>query len=67
MFSIPIAPAVLVLHTGHSLSLEEYLFRVLLYILAVACVGVVLYWGVRVVEMVHSERSRWVESFFWGL
>lgn len=59
MFSVTVTPAVVVLHTGHSLTLDEYLLRVLVYLLAFACAGVVLYWGGKLVGSVHAAVSRW--------
>jgi len=54
MLSTPLA----VLHTGQAVTLFEYLFRVLVYLLAFAGIGVTIYWGLRVIGVVPSEISR---------
>jgi hypothetical protein len=46
------------LHAGEAVTLSEYLFRVLVYLLAFAGLGVTIFWSVRVTEIVHSEISR---------
>lgn len=39
------------------MSLGEYLFRVLVYLLVFTGIGVTMFWGVRVIEIVYSEIS----------
>jgi len=58
MPSLLISTLIVVLHTGEAVTLVEYLFRVLVYLLAFAGIGVTIFWGVRVIEIVHSEISR---------
>lgn len=58
MPSILISILVVVLHTGEAVTLAEYLLRVLVYLLAFAGIGVAVFWGVRVIEIVRSEISR---------
>ena len=50
MLSIPFVA----LHTGHGVTLAEYLFRVLGHLLAVTGLGVAILWGVRVAGLVRS-------------
>lgn len=40
------------------MTLGEYLFRVLVYLLAFTGIGVTLFWGIRVIGVVHSEISK---------
>ena len=40
------------------MTLSEYLFRVLVYLLAFAGLGISISWSIRVIEIVHSESSR---------
>lgn len=40
------------------MTLAEYLFRVLVYLLAFTGIGVTIFWGVRAIEIVHSVISR---------
>lgn len=61
MPSLLISPLVVVLHAGGAVTLSEYLFRVLLHLLAFAGIGVTIFWGVRVTEIVRSEISRRVD------
>jgi hypothetical protein len=58
MPSLLISTLVVILHTGEAVTLSEYLFRVLVYLLAFAGVGVTIFWCVRVIEVVRSEISR---------
>ena len=58
MPSLLMSILVVVLHTGEAVALSEYLFRVLVYLLAFAGIGVTVFWGVRVIEIVRSEISR---------
>jgi len=58
MPSLLISPLVAVLHTGEAVTLSEYLFRVLVYLLAFGGLGVTIFWGVRVIEIVRSEINR---------
>ncbi len=58
MPSLVISTVVVVLHAGEAVTLAEYLFRVLVYLLAFAGIGVTIYWGVRVIEIVQSAISR---------
>jgi len=58
MPSLLISTGVVVLHAGEAVTLSEYLFRVLVYLLAFAGLGVTIFWSVRVTEIVHSEISR---------
>jgi hypothetical protein len=44
-----------VLHTGHGLILGEYLFRVIVHLLAVVGIGVTVHWLVRAIETNRSE------------
>ncbi|WP_197431209.1 hypothetical protein [Halorubrum sp. CBA1125] len=39
------------------MTLAEYLFRVLVYLLAFAGIGITIFWGVRLIEIVHSAIS----------
>jgi len=45
---------VVVLHTGQAVSPAEYLFRVLVSLLAFAGIGVTIFWGLRTGEIVRS-------------
>jgi len=47
-----------VLHTGHGVTLAEYLFRVFVYLLLFTGIGVTTFWGVRVIGTVRSEIGR---------
>ena len=47
-----------VLHTGHAVTLVEYLFRVLVYLLAFAGIGVTVFSSLRVIGIVRSELGR---------
>lgn len=58
MPSLVISILVVVLHAGEAVTLAEYLFRVLVYLLAFASIGVTLFWSVRVIEIVQSAISR---------
>jgi hypothetical protein len=58
MFSSLVSIAFVVLHTGHSVTFGEYLFRALVYLVAIAGLGVTVFYGVRAVEVVRSELSR---------
>lgn len=58
MPSLLISTLVVVLHTGEAVTLSEYLFRVLVFLLAFGALGVTIFWGVRVIEIVRSEISR---------
>jgi len=59
MFPLIVSTAAIVLHSGHSVTLEQYLFRVFVYLLTFACIGVTLFWGTRVVGTVHSKVGKW--------
>lgn len=43
-----------VLHAPQSVTLVEYLFRVLVYLLPFIGIGVTILWGVRVIGIVHE-------------
>ena len=58
MPSLLISTLIVVLHAGEAVTLVEYLFRVLVYLLAFGGIGVTIFWGVRIIEIVHSEISR---------
>ncbi len=58
MFWLIGSPAFVVLHTGHSVTLVEYLFRVFVSLLAFGGIGVTIFWGVRTIGAVHSKVSR---------
>lgn len=58
MPSFVISTFVVVLHAGEALTLGEYLFRVLVYLLTFACIGVTIFWSVRAIEIVRSAISR---------
>ncbi|OYR38491.1 hypothetical protein DJ82_06040 [Halorubrum sp. Ib24] len=47
-----------VLHTGQGLTLGEYLFRVIVHLLAVVGIGVTVHWGIRAIETIRSENGR---------
>lgn len=49
-----LSPSFVGLHTGQAVTLPEYLFRVLVSLLAVAGSGVVIYGGLRVIDLVSS-------------
>lgn len=53
MFCAPRFPSSIVLHLDHSLTLGEYLGRVLLFLLGFATLGVLLLVGVRAIAMLH--------------
>lgn len=55
---LSLSTAFVVLHTGQSVTLGEYLFRVLLHLAAFACTGGTLFWAARALESRHSEASR---------
>lgn len=58
MFSLIVSTAFVVVHTGHSVTLVEYLFRVLVSLLAFAGLGVTVFWGVRIIGAAHAAISR---------
>lgn len=57
MPSPPSSTVVVVLHTGAEVTLTAYLFRVLVYLLAFAGVGVTVFWSLRVIDIVRSKAS----------
>lgn len=58
MSSLMISAFFVVLHTVQAVTLVEYLFRVLVYLLAFTGIGVTIFGGFRVIEIVQSEISR---------
>jgi hypothetical protein len=58
MPSLLISTGVVVLDAGEAVSISEYLFRALVYLLAFAGLGVSIFRSIRVIETVHSEISR---------
>jgi len=55
MTSFASSVAFVVLHIGQAVTFGEYLYRVLVYSLAFTGVGVAIFWGLRVLEIVRSE------------
>ncbi len=49
-----ISTSFVVLHAGQSVTLVEYLLRVLVYLLWFAGIGVAFFWGFRVIGIVRS-------------
>lgn len=58
MFSLVASTVPVVLHTGQAVTLVEYLFRVLVYLLAFTGIGVTVFSGLRAVEIVQSGIGR---------
>ena len=47
----------IVLHTGQTITLVEYVIRLFVYLVSITGIGVSMYWVVRVTEIVYAEIS----------
>ncbi len=53
-----ISVSFVILHTEQTVTLGEYLFRVLVYLFAFTGIGVAIFWCVRMIGIVRSYRFR---------